>query len=127
MPKLVISLPPSQLRVNAKKGSWQKAYHVAVKYRETVGSEALVQEDQWKGVPVEYPVRVDVRVCITGNRKADTWDALTWCKEMIDELVAVGVWPDDSDEFTNPIMVGIERVRKFPRVEIYWPDATGKV
>jgi Holliday junction resolvase RusA-like endonuclease len=127
VPKLVISLPPAKLRVNAKKGAWQKAYAVATKYRETVGNEALVQQDQWKGRQVEYPVRVDVWVCITGNRKADVFDALTWCKELVDELVKIGVWTDDSDQYCNPIMVGIERVQKFPRVEFYWRDAAGKV
>jgi hypothetical protein len=128
MPKLVISLPPSTLRVNATKGhAWQRSRQAAIDYRQIVGSEVLVQESQWKGVAVTYPVPVTVWVCITGERTADTVDASSWLKSAWDELVAMAVFPDDSDKVINPVTIGIERVKRNPRVEIYWPDATGKV
>lgn len=126
MPHLVLTIPPRELRVNAGLRSHPLAYHrAATEYRKTVGMEALAQEREWKGRTYVWPVKLTVAVVVSGNRKVDSVDALTWLKAAIDELVALGVWPDDSCEYLNPVQVVVERGKR-PRAELWWLDATGR-
>ena len=129
MPSLTISIPPDSLRVNARSGrSWTVASADKADYQETVRKEALVQGSAWKGwaPPNGWPVHVHVVAYLgmaeSGKRmqRADPWDMLTWLKSAVDALVSMGVFPDDSEAYTNPVTVTVAKDRQRPRCELHW-------
>ncbi len=121
MPKLILDLPPDELRVNRTKGrsylSWLRAKD---DYRMACQTAALTQERAWKGKAVDWPTDLRVVLILGKGQRVDLPDAGTWLKAGIDALVQYGVFPDDNASRFRSFKVTVGRDWINPHVELFW-------
>lgn len=121
MPKLVLPLPPNELRLNRRIGGYRGKMGLKDRYAEDCQKEALLQAAQWRGIPQQWPVPVKGTVYLPSRRwRADPSDVGGWCKAALDSLVKMGVFPDDNARYIKPFIGDVEYDPSRPRLELEW-------
>ena len=121
MAKLILPLPPKELKVNRALGvHWGSTRPFRKAYQLQVAVAARAQRAVWEGKPQPYPVAVRVVAYLGKGQRCDISDLGSWTKGLWDALIAVGVWRDDGSKFLRPMTFDVARDAANPRVEVVW-------
>ena len=120
MPRLVLPLPPNELRLNKRIGGHRGKMGLKDRYMHDCKMAALTQAAQWKGIPQTWPVCVKGTVFLPARWRADCADVGGWAKSALDALVEMGVWPDDDSRYIRPFVGDVQHDKTNPRLELEW-------
>ena len=120
VPRLVLPLPPNELRLNRRIGGYRGKLGLKERYMQDCQMAALTQAAQWKGIPQAWPVHLTATAFLPARWRADPADLGGWVKGALDSLVKMGVFPDDDSKYIRPFTSDVQHDKTNPRLELEW-------
>lgn len=94
--------PPAEVWSTNRHGSWQKNMRLHKEWENYVGWLWLALPSTMRRAHMGAPATVRVSLTFPMNRKRDPHNYVgTVVKAIVDGLVRVGVWPDDTPEWVS--------------------------